>query len=715
MAPTLEADFNLLVLFLFYGLALFTVGIAIALQWRRESSLPLTGALPALAIFAFLHGLHAWVEMLVVIRQDLLMWASADWLNLLGIFLDSAAFLFLLWFGVDIVARSRGRVLRWLALLPVLLWIGAMWWALRTGAMSPQDPVAVADDLARLLMGLPGIILASWGLFKHRNVFFDLGMPDIASSCTMAATSLLLYGILNNLIGSQMPFFPADVINYDVFNDIVGVSLLVPRTVMALVAAYFLVKILRAYQHEQDLRLLRANQECYRAQEEKLEVQRREDAQLKSWNENLERTVVARTHDLERRHLEAEALHEIATQITSLSDISLMLSTVAERSRVLLGADLASVVMVEEDQRGLCVSAVSGNRTEALVNLRLEWGHGVHGMAVASGRPVAVDDYLTNTELVHAREADASVAAEELRAHLVVPMKASGRVVGAIGVAGRGERRFGGDDLVLLSRMAVVAALGIENNHLHARSRRAAVLEERSRISREIHDGLAQAMAILATMARSTRDRVKDSGDARTIENLKAMEQTAHEAYLDARRAIRDLRLGGGPGLVSALKESLRRFGVETGVETEFVMGEAWMEAWPADISAQVGRIVNEALANVRKHADASRVRLELGAVGAYGVIIVDDDGRGFGPDRTDCCAVEGLAKSGLEGEDCHFGLRTMRERAESIGGYLRIESVPGDGARVVLGVPLPAIPFAGGEGRLAPASRAEAPQVAER
>lgn len=706
MTPILESRFALLPFFLAYGLALFTVSIAIALQWRRDSSLPLTRALPALAIFAFLHALHAWAEMLVVVRADLLGLGDAGSLNLLSTALDSAAFLFLLWFGVDVVAGSRGRALRWLALLPLLLWGGVMLWVVMAGALSSEDPVDVADNLARYLLGLPGIMLAAWGLFRHRRVFFDLGMPDIASSCTIAAASLLLYGLLNNLIGTRMPFFPANVINFRVFTETVGVSALAPRAVLSLVAAYFLVRILRAYQHEQDLRLRRADEECCRAQQEKMEAQQRDEARLRSWNETLERRVLARTHDLERRRREAEALHEIGTQITSFTDISSILSAVTEHSRILLGADLASVVLMGEDQSDLRVSAISGNRTDALTKLRLEPGRGIIGMAAARGEPVVVSDYLTDAEVVRTSEFDAAVVAEGLRATLAAPMKAGGRVLGVLCVASRGDRCFDSDDLVLLSRLTVVASLGIENSRLYAQAQRAAVLEERNRISREIHDGLAQALAILATMARSTRDRLKNSRDVGTIEKLMAIEETAHEAYSDARRAIQDLRFGGGPGLLTTLEESLRRFGAENGVDTEFVPNGAWPDALPPDTRAQVARVVSEALANVRKHASASRVRLEIGVVGSHGIIAVQDDGLGFDQDKTGGCAGDkGAPSSCLECEGCRFGLRTMRERAESIGGYLRIESILGEGARVVLGVPLQTVPI----GSLASTDRSRA------
>lgn len=201
---------------------------------------------------------------------------------------------------------------------------------------------------------------------------------------------------------------------------------------------------------------------------------------------------------------------------------------------------------------------------------------------------------------------------------------------------------------------------------------RAAVLAERDRIARELHDSLAQALA-----ATHLRLRALVGGhplDPHTSAELTDIADGCSEAYTDVREAIWGLRESlRDHALLDALARHVDDFARRTGVDARLeVDGDVRVElAVPAQ--EQVVRIVQEALANVRKHAAARRVRVSLGVHGVAVVLRVEDDGRGFDP------------RARPEG---HYGLRVMAERAALVGGRLSVASAHGRGTRIELTVP---------------------------
>ncbi len=145
------------------------------------------------------------------------------------------------------------------------------------------------------------------------------------------------------------------------------------------------------------------------------------------------------------------------------------------------------------------------------------------------------------------------------------------------------------------------------------------------------------------------------------------------------REAILGLRTSISPsvGLVHTLQEYLRHFSQQSGIPVRLVIDDqARLELQPS-AEIQLLRIIQEALANVRKHARASLGWVRIRIRGERATIVVEDDGQGFD-----------LAQVG-EGEGLHFGLQTMKERAEGVGGRLRVVSQPGHGTRVVVRLPM--------------------------
>ena len=697
MSPFLGLHHNLLlIIFLTYGLAFFTMGVAVVLEWKSDSDLPLTRALPALAAFAFLHGLMEWTHILLIAPTGELIHGNDPPVEIAQLLLLSGSYFFLLWFGIDLVTGLNPHRIRWhwAALLLFGLWVGTAALAASAG-LPAAEWVASANSLARYLLGLPGGIVVVWGLQRHRKIFRELKMPQTARDCFWAGVGFALYALATGLVTPRAPLLPASLLNYGSFQAATGLPVQIFRTLLALVLAYFIVRILRAYDEERDRRLENATRERHLAQQQLLEAHRQAEEQLRVWNETLEARVLDRTSQLERKKREAEALYQIGTEISAFLDLQTILSSVVEKARRLLAADLAAVALLDPEHNTISMQSVSGTRTEEFSRLQLRPGQGLAGQVVETGVALAIDDYLMNPEFQHVPEVDTVVSAEELRAHLVVPLKAGGRIHGVLYMANRGDRRFEEDSLWMLEQLAVCTSIAIENCCLYDKAQEVAVLQERERIGREIHDGLAQALGCLSMLARAAQSRLERANGettARARSDLLEMEELAQESYQDAREAILGLRVSayGGPGLVGALREYVQRFSEQSGLDTRVVIGEGWPSNLPTSVEIQVVRIVQEALSNVRKHAAAQHAWVELKSDGSRAEIAVQDDGRGFDAER--CIECNGChfdeAKCGSCG-GCHFGLQTMRERARMIGGELTVHSAPGQGARMELRLPL--------------------------
>jgi signal transduction histidine kinase len=189
-----------------------------------------------------------------------------------------------------------------------------------------------------------------------------------------------------------------------------------------------------------------------------------------------------------------------------------------------------------------------------------------------------------------------------------------------------------------------------------------------------MHDGLAQELGLLHMKLQGALAR---SADAPAVaEDLREMVQITESAYEGVRQSIFGLRtfVSRGLGLVPTLTEYLHEFSAQNGIAVELEADGGPLGPIPPATEVQAVRIIQEALTNVRKHARADRARVRLQRDGAWLRVTVEDDGVGW----------DGQAsRNGL-----HFGLQTMRERAEGLGGQLEIEAAPGRGTRIVATLP---------------------------
>jgi signal transduction histidine kinase len=360
-----------------------------------------------------------------------------------------------------------------------------------------------------------------------------------------------------------------------------------------------------------------------------------------------------------------EAVRAITTAILAGTDSGEILGLVVGQARALVGADLATLALPAGTDR-LVIEAADGLLSAELRGVTFPAEGSVTGEVIRTGKAVvladASADERTAQPIVRARAGPA----------LFVPLAVRDRTLGTLTVA----NRRGGPPLreaavQLMETFAEQAAVALEYARLQGELQRLAVLEDRERIAKDLHDGAIQA---LFAVGMGLQGAALLAGS----DNLRERIQNAVEE-LD--RVIRDLRnyiFGLRPGILAdrqldqALQGLVEEFGQRAGV-LAIAEIDPVVAAELAGRAADVVQLAREALSNVSRHAQAATCRVSLYRDGDAAVLEVDDDGRGFDPATTPATGQ---------------GLRNLRERAAAVGGRAEIHSVPGDGTKVWITIP---------------------------
>lgn len=253
---------NIIVVFFFYGLAFFVMGIALALASRRTSELRFAQAIRPLAAFGILHGIHEWIEMFQKIASFTSGYVPGLAGEILRLGVLVASFIMLLVFGSQLLAIGPGK--GWRPYLPIGLMVGvwglsvaAIWWAQRPSA---DELVALADVLARYALGIPGGLLGTWALMDQQRTFRAHDLPQFGRDLVWAAAALFLYGVVGQIFVRQTILFPSQIVNSTFFLQQFGVPVQLFRGVMAAMLTFYLMRALQAFELESQRQLDRANQ-----------------------------------------------------------------------------------------------------------------------------------------------------------------------------------------------------------------------------------------------------------------------------------------------------------------------------------------------------------------------------------------------------------------------------------------------------------------------
>jgi len=264
-----------------------------------------------------------------------------------------------------------------------------------------------------------------------------------------------------------------------------------------------------------------------------------------------------------------------------------------------------------------------------------------------------------------------------LRSLICAPLVISGEPAFGTILAGNIQaNKFTSRHLSLLQTLASQLSLVVRNSELRAEIEFNSIMAERTRLAREIHDGLAQTLGFLKLQAAQMETYLAAKDINRLQNSLSMTYKVLSDAYLDVRQAIDDLRISpDGESLEPWLKETCLEFEENTGLVVS-LEGSPAAENLPPEIQVQLIRIIQEALSNVRKHSQASQAWIEYRQVGRDFLVEIRDDGRGFHPDE-----LPGVSKYGLQG---------MRERSDLIGADFQIISAPQEGTIIKVRVPIP-------------------------
>lgn len=250
---------NYVIVLFIYGQVFFSMGLVIALQSWRHSRLALARTLKWLATFGILHGLHEWADVFIPLQARYLAPPAIDLLIFLQLILLAVSFACLFQFGVEMVRPLPGRwiVVRLLPALLFVLWLGFASGPLLQLSVSSEEWLHQMSIGARYFIGLPGALVAAYGMVFQARLLGDLRQPrDTGAMLLLAAGALVAYGVLGGLIVVQAPFFPASIINQEWVLRMTGIPVQVFRSLSGLVLAFAIFRVLEVFQIELDRHIL---------------------------------------------------------------------------------------------------------------------------------------------------------------------------------------------------------------------------------------------------------------------------------------------------------------------------------------------------------------------------------------------------------------------------------------------------------------------------
>ncbi|MFN8661269.1 MAG: GAF domain-containing sensor histidine kinase [Thermomicrobiales bacterium] len=383
---------------------------------------------------------------------------------------------------------------------------------------------------------------------------------------------------------------------------------------------------------------------------------------------------------LAQRNQELLVLHDASLAIVGEHNLETVLQLVVDRARDLVGARYGALSLVRDEGgiEAFLTSGISDDERALLGDPPV--GHGILGVVLHDGATLRMDDLTRDP-----RSVGFPAHHPPMHSLLAVPVVSQGNVLGNLYLTEKlGAHSFDEHDEQSLQRFATLAALAIENARLHRQVQALAVTEERERIARELHDSLAQVLGYVNTKAQATEVFIASGQNDKAMAQLTQMADAARAAYADVREGILGLRVSpaGQRSFIETLTGYLEQWQGQSGVTVALTTtpANATIRLTP-NAEVQLLRIIQEALTNVRKHAGATTADVRLQVGDGWVEARIMDNGAGFAPGD--------LVPSAAP----RFGLSTMHERAESVGGSLDIASQPGEGTEVTARVPLDALP----------------------
>jgi ligand-binding sensor domain-containing protein/signal transduction histidine kinase len=385
-------------------------------------------------------------------------------------------------------------------------------------------------------------------------------------------------------------------------------------------------------------------------------------------NRDLERLVRERTSALEKRNEEIQALYKADERILRNVSLNQVFQTLVDVAVDMLHAD-RSVVFAWDEKRTKVVPRVShGFSKETLKVMEFAKGEGVVGEVLATGKPAIVRRINLNDFRPDIR---AALIAEGIRSFVHLPIIVDHKVAGVFNIGFTRPDLLGDDTIRLFSALTHRASISIANMELFEQTKDLAVMEERNRLARDLHDSAKQkAFAALAQLG-TARGILNGNGNAVSI-HLNEAENLVSDVIQELTFLIQEIYPIAlqEKGLETVLREYIFEWENRSDITVQLATRNG--HRMPLAVEQAIYRVTQESLANVARHSKAHRVDISLVYSDDSAQLSISDDGCGFDTEKRP----QGM------------GLRSIRERVSSIHGTLQIQSAPGSGTRIIVQAP---------------------------
>jgi signal transduction histidine kinase len=357
--------------------------------------------------------------------------------------------------------------------------------------------------------------------------------------------------------------------------------------------------------------------------------------------------------------------------MTAAHQVERVLQLLAESARELAGARYAAIG-IPDDEGGFAAFIHTGMSDELIAKIGpLPRSHGLLAAMLGETEPYRIPDIRKDPRFEWWPDAH-----PRMTSFLGVPVVSHGRVIAAFYLTDKiGASEFTLDDQATIEMLAAHAAIAIENARLYERSRELSVTEERNRLARELHDSVVQMLFSISLTAEAVTGLIDGNPEEAKVQ-AETLRELARQASQEMRSLIFELRPAEleSDGLLPTLAKHIDV--VRRVSHKEIELRDEGYVRQPLALEKELFRIVQEALNNAVKHSEASQIAVSLGANDVQAKVTVEDNGVGFDP-------ADPLIRTR------RLGLTSMEERAEALGGKMRIKSKRGKGTRVLVEAPL--------------------------
>ena len=387
---------------------------------------------------------------------------------------------------------------------------------------------------------------------------------------------------------------------------------------------------------------------------------------------SLEQRVEQKTAQLAAQNRDIGALYDMAAFLNQPNEIEAMCDGFLRRVMLQFDAEAGSIRALDPNNEKLNL-VVSVGLSEELVESEhcMKVDDCYCGVATRKAGVIVIQDFRQSPpelDLNCQREGFASVA--------VFRIVTRDEVLGSYSLHFRTHRRLAASESQLLETLGQHLGVALDNRRLSAQARQLAVVQERGLVAQGLHDSLAQGLNFLNLQLQMLDAAIKRGDEEEVSEILPLLRTGVDESYQDVRELLTNFRSKLSQGdLQAAIEDTVSRFRRQTAIETDLTFTQGEGAPLQPEQQLQVLFILQEALSNVRKHSEASRVRIAV-ENGRDFTLLISDDGQGYDP--------ADVAERG----ESHVGLHIMRERAARMRAVIKLESQPGAGTRVALTLP---------------------------